>query len=448
MLTVLVIDDNPAIGSALSTLLGLHDITCTIALTPQAGMQMLAEDPSIAVVIQDMNFSSDTTSGEEGKRLFIALREYRPDLPIILLTAWTELESAVQLIKQGAADYIGKPWDDQKLITTILNLLELSELQQAQLKQSKKLRDARENIKQKADLCGLIYQSSEMQYLIELAIKIAVANVPVLITGPNGAGKEKIAEIVQANSRVKDGPFIKVNVGALPNELMEAELFGAEAGAYTGINKKRIGRFEAADGGTLFLDEIANLSANGQAKLLRILQTGEFERLGSSETKKCQVRIISATNANIQQAIAAGQFREDLYYRLNVIELKLPSLSERREDILPLIQQFLKTQATLDSHTVKQLQTYSWPGNVRELQNACQRAVLLASGGPLGFEHFGLPGPPPFEKNTSINIEPNKDTIIQALRENHGVVAQAARQLGLSRQALYRRMEKYSIKSD
>ncbi|HEY0892203.1 MAG TPA: sigma-54 factor interaction domain-containing protein, partial [Cellvibrio sp.] len=218
-------------------------------------------------------------------------------------------------------------------MTTIKNLLELEDLQHQQRLQAQKLLAEKARLSETANLCGLVYQSASMHALVNLAVKIARSDVPVLITGPNGSGKEKIAQIIQANSRVNTGPFVCVNVGALPQELIEAELFGAEAGAYTGISKRRIGRFEAADGGTLFLDELGNLSATGQAKLLRVLQSGEFERLGSSETRHCHVRVISATNTHLERAIKNGEFREDLFYRLNVFELKVPPLEERKDDI-------------------------------------------------------------------------------------------------------------------
>ena len=277
----------------------------------------------IALVIQDMNFSADTTSGEEGIDLFHQLKAINGDLPIILLTAWTELETAVELVKAGAADYLAKPWDDTKLITSVTNLVALGKAQQrlATLQQKEQERKA---FSQAAQLCGVIYESAAMQRLIDMALQVAKSDVSVLITGPNGSGKEKIAEIVQANSALAEQAFVKVNAGALPSDLLEAELFGAESGAYTGANKQRIGRFEAADNGTLFLDEIGNLPLSGQTKLLRVLQSGEFERLGSVQTQRVKVRMISATNADLVSDIAAGRFREDLYYRLNVIELAVP----------------------------------------------------------------------------------------------------------------------------
>ncbi|MBE8715953.1 sigma-54-dependent transcriptional regulator [Cellvibrio polysaccharolyticus] len=443
---VLIIDDNPAVANALQLLLSVHDIDAEIALTPQAGVKRLENDDRIALVIQDMNFTEDTTSGQEGQVLFYQIRQVRPDIPVILTTAWTQLETAIALVKSGAADYLAKPWDDVKLVTTIKNLLELEDLQQQQRKQAIALNNEKLQISETADLCGLVYQSTAMHALVSLAVKIARSDVPVLITGPNGAGKEKIARILQANSRVKSGPFICVNVGALPGELIEAELFGAEAGAYTGISKMRIGRFEAADGGTLFLDELGNLSASGQAKLLRVLQTGEFERLGSSQTRRCYVRVISATNANLQHAMERGEFREDLFYRLNVFELKVPALAERKEDILPLAHHFLGQQVLLDHAVIRALRSYHWPGNIRELENACQRALILGDGRKLNLEDFGIPVNETAGEHRSVVIsEPSKEMIESILRQNHGVVAQAARQLGFSRQALYRRLEKYNI---
>ena len=449
---VLVIDDNPGIISALELLLSLHDIDCISALTPQAGIQLLREQGDISLVIQDMNFTADTTSGEEGRELFFAIREISPDLPVILLTAWTQLEMAVELVKAGAADYLGKPWDDNKLIATVKNLLELSELQQQQRKSQQQALQARQQLRQKFDLQEIVYRSGTMQKLLEMTTQIAAAEVSVLITGPNGAGKEKIADILQANSPLRDGPYIKVNVGALPEDLMEAELFGAEAGAYTGAgNRARQGRFEAADGGTLFLDEIGELSASGQVKLLRVLQTGEFQRLGSSQTRKVKVRVISATNSDLPEEIAAGNFRQDLYYRLNVIELPVPALRDRPEDILPLARSFLSDSRTgddlpkqLSPQAEQALLGYHWPGNVRELQNTMQRAALLSPSKTIDADILALPAQAS-DMKVELSFEPSRELLEETLRSCNGVIAQAARELGLSRQALYRRLDKYGI---
>ncbi|MEM6485663.1 MAG: sigma-54 dependent transcriptional regulator [Pseudomonadota bacterium] len=447
--TVLVIDDNQGVRTALSVLFSVHDLQCVTASSMEEGLTLLRER-SVNLVVQDMNFAEDTTSGKEGIALFHQIREEHPDLPIILLTAWTHLETAVDLVRAGAADYLGKPWDDDKLIATARNLIELQEATERNRLRDDTLRAEREQLEANYDLCGTVFTSSSMQELIKMAVRVAKSDIPILITGPNGAGKEQIAEILHANSPVKASPFIKVNVGAIPADLMESELFGAEAGAYTGAAKARVGRFEAADGGTLFLDEIGNLSMDGQAKLLRVLQTGEFERLGSSQSKRVNVRVLSATNADLEQAVREGQFREDLYYRINVLELKLPSLAERRDDILPLAWHFLPSEVTLSAEAEQALLNHGWPGNVRELENTIRRAVLMASDGVISVESLGLtPGhsDAALVNNSARPREPDAQAIISALRRSNGVVARAARDLGMSRQALYRRMEKFSIQA-
>lgn len=442
MQTVLVVDDNAAVRTALEMLFSLHDLEVVAAADADEGLAAL-DAHSIDLVVQDMNFSQDTTSGEEGIDLFRRLREKEPDLPVILLTAWTDLETAVELVKAGAADYLAKPWDDIKLVTTARNLLELREASQrsAQLLASRTA--SRRKLAESFDLCGIVYESEAMHELVTLATRIAHADVPVLITGPNGAGKEKLAEIVQANSGLRDRPFVKVNVGALPADLMESELFGAEAGAYTGAKSAREGRFEAADGGTLFLDEIGNLSLDGQAKLLRVLQTGEFERLGSSETRHVNVRVISATNADLPAAVREGTFREDLFYRLNVIQLELPPLIERKEDVLPLALHFMEPDCALTPEAEVALTRHAWPGNVRELQNSLRRACLLAGAERIRAEDLQLTAA--VATDVKPGHEPDKAQILTALEQARGVVARAARNLGMSRQALYRRMEKFGI---
>src|SRR3569832_247486 len=322
MPTVLVIDDNRSIATALEVLLSLHEIDTVHADSPQAGLA-LVEARDVDLVIQDMNFAADTTSGEEGSRLFRDIRARHPDLPVILLTAWTHLDMAVDLIKAGAADYVAKPWNDERLVATERNLVELGQASRAlNLRVAQETRRKRE-FAQQYDLRGMVWRDAATQRVLELACQVARADVPVLITGPNGSGKEKIAEIIQANSQVKDGPFVTLNCGALPSELVEAELFGAEPGAYTGASKARAGKFEAANGGTLFLDEIGNLPPAGQKKLLCVLETGRFQRLGSNDEKQVRVRIVSATNADLPAMIRAGTFREDLFFWLNVFVLVL-----------------------------------------------------------------------------------------------------------------------------
>ena len=442
--TILVIDDNEGVRTAFDVLLSLHGARVVGAATPAEGLAALQGKPSADLVIQDMNFRREATSGEEGIALFREIRRRLPDLPIILLTAWTHLETAVELVKAGAADYIAKPWDDDRLLTTVRNLLDLRSARAEAQEIRAERRAAREELSERFNLCSIVYESQAMHTLVAMATQVAHADVPVLITGPNGAGKEVLADIVQANSTVRGKPYLKVNLGALPNELIEAELFGTESGAFTGA-KARIGRFEAADGGTLFLDELGNLSGGGQAKLLRVLQTGELERLGSNTTRRTRVRVIAATNANLRQAIRENRFREDLFYRLNVIELEIPALAERREDILALARHFLQPGFSLTAEAERALMQYPWPGNVRELQNVMRRACLLSQERAIGVAALNLPvdTAPPVD-------EPPLDraTIEQALARAQGVVAHAARDLGLSRQALYRRMEKVGLRAD
>jgi DNA-binding NtrC family response regulator len=440
---VLIVDDSEAVRTALDVLLSLHGARCLGAASARQALEMLDREP-VDLVIQDMNFQREATSGEEGVRLFHEIRR-REDLPIILLTAWTNLENAVELVKAGAADYLAKPWDDARLLTTVRNLLHLRRALVESMRLQSQRRQARQELAERFDLCAAIYESEAMHMLVAMATQVAHADVPVLITGPNGAGKEVLADIVQANSAVRSGPYLKVNLGALPQELIEAELFGTETGAFTGA-KARVGRFEAADGGTLFLDELGNLAPAGQAKLLRVLQTGELERLGSNVTRRTRVRMIAATNTDLRAAIRDGRFREDLYYRLNVIELELPPLFRRREDILPLARHFLADGRDLSAEAERALLRHAWPGNVRELQNVIRRACLLSPTPVIAAEALGLP---PSEQS-ELTGEPVLDraSIERALQRAGGVVAHAARDLGLSRQALYRRMEKLGVQFD
>jgi DNA-binding NtrC family response regulator len=440
MPTVLIIDDNAAVGIALDVLFSLHDIAALHAASPEEGLAVLEREP-VDLVIQDMNFTADTTSGAEGTALFRAIRKTYPDLPVILLTAWTHLDAAVDLVKAGAADYLSKPWNDDRLLATVTNLVELGQANRALATRLQRERRERRELEQAYELRGLVWGDPAMERVLSLACQVARADVPILITGPNGTGKERIAEIVQANSQVADGPFVVLNCGALPSELIEAELFGADAGAYTGAVKAREGKFEAADGGTLFLDEIGNLPLAGQMKLLRVLETGRFERLGSNRERQVRVRVISATNADLSAMIRLGTFREDLFYRLNVIELKLPPLAARPGDILPLAQSFLGDGKRLGAGAESTLLAHAWPGNVRELKNVMARASLLARHDAIEAADLGLP----LASATPSDAEPDRDTIVRALARAHGVIAQAAAELGLSRQALYRRMERLGI---
>ena len=415
MARVLVVDDNPDVLDALDLLLGLHGHTLVLASTLKDAI-MAVQHKQIDLVIQDMNFTEDLTSGNEGKSLFYKLKEVNPNLPIVLITAWTHLDTAIELVKAGAVDYLPKPWDDEKLLS-LINKYANSTLEP----QSK---------------TSLIYTSAIMSQLIGQAQRVASADINVMITGENGCGKEVLADYIHKHSTRQSAPFVKVNIGAIPPDLMEAELFGAEKGAFTGANSQRIGRFEAADDGTLFLDEIGNLSLSGQMKLLRVLQTGEFEKLGANTTQKVNVRVLCATNADLPAMVKAGSFREDLWFRLNVVELHLPPLRERKDDIAPLAKYFLHPEFSLSDDALSFLQQQSWPGNVRELQNACERAKVFSSSQVLSPADFQL------EASVAIN---EKAQIEAALKAHKGVIKQTALALGLSRQALYRRIEKYKI---
>jgi DNA-binding NtrC family response regulator len=439
--TVLVADDSEAVRTAFQVLLSLHGARVLGASSPAEALATVRSQ-EVDLVIQDMNFRREATSGEEGVALFRELRALHPDVPVILLTAWTHLETAVDLVKAGAADYIAKPWDDARLLTTVRNLLELRAVVEENVAMRAHRAEARAQLAERYDLRGLVYESDALHMVASMAAQVAHADVPVLITGPNGAGKEILADIVHANSARRAQPYVKVNAGALPEQLIEAELFGTEAGAFTGA-KARAGRFEAADGGTLFLDEIGNLPLSGQAKLLRVLQTGEYERLGSNTTRKANVRIVAATNLPLRDAMREGRFREDLFYRLSVIELSLPPLAERRDDVLPLARSFLTPGTRLTADAERALLNYSWPGNVRELRNVLQRAALLAGVQPISAATLNLPAVLPARSDEPVL---DRATIERVLAEHGHIVAQAARQLGISRQALYRRMEKLGIK--
>ena len=442
MPNVLIVEDQPAVARALRLLFELHEIESVVAADAESAIRIV-ERGDAGLVLQDMNFTPGATGGEEGVSLFRQIRALDADLPILLMTAWTSLETAVKLVKEGASDYMAKPWDDAKLVSTVQSLLAARRIHEEEARERSERSRSREALARTHDLRGIVYESASMHRLVSLAIQIAPSDVPVLITGPNGAGKEKIAEIVHAASSRKDRPLVRVNVGGLPDALLESELFGAEPGAYTGATRLRLGRFEAAHGGTLFLDEIANLSPAGQAKLLRVLQSGEFERLGASQTRRADVRVLCATNADLQAAIAAGRFRQDLYFRIAVVEIRVPPLRERREDVLPLAEHFLRgTHRRLGEAARAALLEDAWPGNVRELLNRVQRAVAVGRGETITPADLGF-RPAAEEAGEPVPVE--RTRIEAALRNAQGSVSRAAEALGLSRQALYRRMEKLGI---
>jgi len=448
MLKLLLVDDQEHVLSALELLFEMHEIPTARAVDHEEALRAVRAG-DIGVVLQDMNFTRATTSGEEGVALFHDIRQLAPRMPVILMTAWGSFATAVSLVKQGADDYFQKPWNEAQLVRKVQNLLRARALPQRPTP----------GTTEESELCGLIHRSAEMEAVVRLAIKVATSDVPVLVTGPNGSGKEKLAEIVHANSARRDAPFIKVNVGALPDELFSAELFGAEAGAFTGSRSRRIGRFEVADGGTLLLDEIGNLSMANQAKLLRALQSGEFERLGSSDTRRADVRVIAATNADMNQAIATGVFREDLFYRLAVIELQVPGLAQRLEDVELLAKSFVARHANAQSRSspefsqacIAAMEAHPWNGNVRELDNRVQRALLTCTEAVIRSDDMGLGAEMRLERSEPEGATVNpfdraeRLTVERALRDANYVVSAAARQLGVSRQALYRRMQRLGV---
>ncbi len=452
-LPILIVDDEAPVARALERLLHGRGYTTRVEQSPAAAVEAVRVE-TFGAIISDMNFSPERTDGDEGTALFQAIRELDPELPVILMTAWASLERAVSLVREGAADYLEKPWDPDKLLPSLKNLLDLraTRLENRRLKGERERE--RDELTARYDLSGLVYRSPAMHRAVALAAQVARSEAPVLITGENGVGKEVIADLIQRNSTVKSGPYVRVNAGALPSELLEAELFGAEAGAFTGAQKSREGRFEAADGGTLFLDEVGNLSAHGQAALLRVLQTGEFERLGSTKTRKVSVRLLSATNVDLLGAIAKGLFREDLYYRLNVIEVRIPALRRRPEDIVPLAEHFLRHYSngrplTVDERTRRLLMSHPWPGNVRELSNRTQRAAIVCqndvvTAADLGLEEAASVGAAVTDDVDDGTLDEGK-RLERVLARHSGVVAHAAAELGLSRQALYRRLRRHGL---
>jgi len=457
-LRVLIVDDQPAVVGALGVLFDLHDIPWVGAASPDEALAVASRE-TLGAVVQDMNFAPDETSGEAGVELFHALREADPDLPVFLVTAWASLETAVELVRQGAADYVEKPWDDAKLIDTVRGLVEARRRGLAERRAGDELTTSRRRLSDEHDLRGLVYASPAMHRAVALAIDVAGSDAPVLVSGPSGAGKERIAEILHANSPRRGGPFVPVNVGAIPETLMEAELFGAEPGAYTGLRGRRAGHFEAASGGTLFLDEIDSLPLAGQVKLLRVLQSGEIQRLGAPRPQRVDVRVVSATNARLDESLRAGTFRQDLYFRLNVVEVRVPGLADRPEDVLPLARHFLARFAAergepleLSAAAQGALLAHDWPGNVRELENRVRRACLVAGRRELSAADLGLDGREdegdgdggPARPLTG-DEEAERARLLHRLHAEEGNVTKVAADLGLSRQAVYRRMARLGI---
>ena len=446
---VLIADDQDDVLEALRLLLRGESYQVVQARSP-AGILAALEAGEFDALLMDLNYARDTTSGREGLDLLARLQAADPSLPIAVMTAWGSVHGAVEAIKRGAFDYIEKPWDNARLLAVLRNMVQLS----------RAVRRSRQLERENAALIGgqraargphMIAESPQMEPVLQLMQRIAPSDANVLITGEHGTGKELVAEWLHARSPRHNRPFVAVNMGGLSEGLFESELFGHVKGAFTDARADRPGRFEIADGGTIFLDEIGNVPLAQQAKLLRVLQTRELEKVGSSRTRSIDVRVLSATNLDLREAVGSGRFREDLLFRLNTIEIHLPPLRERREDILPLSHHFLQSHARrydrgtmrFDTGAIQALQEHGWPGNIRELGHAIERAVLLAPADVVRAADLSLRaaegGATRLDEMSLQEVE--SMVIRRALARFDGNVSQAARALGLSRSALYRRLE-------
>jgi len=454
--TVLVADDQTDILKAMRLLLKGEGIKCKTATTPADALDELGS-ASFDVALIDLNYARDTTSGQEGLSLIKEIRKVDPDLPIVVMTAWATVDLAVNCMREGAADFIQKPWDNARVIATVLH--------QADHYRTKRraglLADENRALKA-AKASSFIAKSPIMQPVIEMMNRVAPSDANILITGENGTGKGVAARYVHKLSLRANEPFVSINMGGLASGVAESELFGHVKGAFTDAKADRAGRFEMADGGTLFMDEIGNIPMEQQQKLLRVLETGEFERVGSSRTLKVNVRLISATNADLSKEVKEGRFREDLLYRLNTIPVHLPPLRERPEDIPVLADFFLQmhlkkyhkpvsgfVQPALDALT-----RYEWPGNVRELNHTIERAVLLCQGEEIKVSDLALfstastndaaaQAGPSLDDMSLEDVE--KYLIQRTLKRNNGNATKTAEDLGLSRSAYYRRLQRFGL---
>jgi DNA-binding NtrC family response regulator len=456
---LLVADDQPDILEAVRMLARQSGFDVRSATSP-AAVLALVESESFDVCLIDLNYARDTTSGKEGMDLLAHLRELDPTLPVVVMTAWGTIEGAVEAIRRGARDYLQKPWDNARLLATLRAQLEL----RSALRAANRL-DAEAARNRAHELPEVVARSRAMQQVMSLVERVAPSNASVLITGEHGTGKEVIARVIHAASDRRDNAFVAVNAGGLSDGVLESELFGHVKGAFTDAKTDRTGCFELADGGTLFLDEIANMPHGQQARLLRVLQTGEFHPVGSSRSRKVDVRVVAATNADVQRAASSGALREDLLYRLNTVEIHLPALRDRREDIADLAGIFLAHAARpgpppapgpgsgsprrLSPAAMDALLHHTWPGNVRELEHVIERATLLATGDEITPDDLMLrartdASAPRLEEMTLEQVE--RYLIERALAAQGGNVSEAARVLGLSRSALYRRLSSLGVR--
>lgn len=449
---VLIADDQGDVIEALRLLLKGEGYRVETARSP-SGVLATAEQQDLDAVIMDLNYTRDTTSGQEGFDLLQQLQALDWTLPVVVMTAWGSIDGAVEAMRRGAYDYVEKPWDNQRLLATLRNQVEMGRA----LRRSQRLESENATLRgaRSSGLPEIIAESPRMGPVLELMRRVAPSDANVLITGEHGTGKELVALWLHAASSRAERPFITVNMGGLSEGVFESELFGHVKGAFTDAKSDRIGRFELADGGTIFLDEIANVPLPQQSKLLRVLQTGELERVGSSRTRRVDARVLSATNADLDAEVEAGRFREDLLFRLNTIEIHLPPLRERREDIAPLATYFLQRHAAryrkplsgFDTPATQALLDHGWPGNIRELGHAVERAVLLAQGDMVRVSDLGLRVPTTtgarLEEMTLSEVE--RLVIRKSLERFEGNVSHAARALGISRSALYRRLEAHDL---
>jgi len=446
---VLVADDQPHILEAIELLLRPEGFAVDGVRSPQMVLEAMAQK-SYEVVLMDLNYTRDTTSGAEGLDLLSRIQAQDARLPVIVMSAWGNIDVAVECMKRGARDFVQKPWENARLLNLVRTHAELYRA----LCRAQRL-EIENRILRTEGAPDFIAESPAMQPVLALIAQVGPSAANVLITGEHGTGKEIVAQLLHRSSPRAGVPLVAVNTGGLPEGTFESELFGHVKGAFTDARSDRIGRFELADGGTIFLDEIANVALRQQAKLLRVLESGELERVGSSRTRKVDVRVLSATNAELHAEAAAGRFREDLLFRLNTVEIRLPPLRERREDIPLLATHFLsrsrvryrKPIEEFEPPALQAMLQYAWPGNVRELEHAVERAVLLCRGSAIEPKDLaiGLARP-----NSSVQEEMSLEAVEcllvrKALVRFNGNVSQAAEALGLSRGALYRRIEKYGI---
>ncbi len=446
---VLIADDQPDVLEALRLLLKSEGYQIETVSSP-AGILSAIEKRDFDVLLMDLNYARDTTSGKEGLDLLSRIQSLDGALPVVVMTAWGSVEVAVDAMRRGARDFIQKPWENPRVLSIVRTQIELGQA----LRKGQRL-EAENRMLRDTAYPNLIAESPAMQPVLQLIARVGPSDANVLITGANGVGKGLVAQALHAVSSRTSKPIVTVNAGGLSEGVFESELFGHVKGAFTDAKTDRVGRFELADGGTLFLDEIANVSLNLQAKLLRVLETGEFERVGASKSHRVDVRIVSATNADINEEVAAGRFRQDLLFRLNTIEIHIPPLRDRRPDIKPLALHFLRLHAQhyrkgltgFDEAALQALLAHPWPGNVRELDHSVERAVLMAQGGMVQSADLGLrTGREASVRPEDMSLEEVECFLIKkALARYDGNVSLAAKTLGLSRSALYRRLQRYGL---